>query len=210
MKALIAASFLVACATPAEQARPGARGLRAGDHLEAAREHSEAARQAWPEPQPRAGDTVGAISAGPPWFYYWDARDHERLAQIHRGAAAQIEAEYQDACTGRDQAEVSPIQRFAVGGANVARGAVVYLAREAGTPDEVLADMRCHRAWMMLGRTAMDDCPLDLAGIEVVAHRSGDLIEVLITTRDPALTGELQRRVAKDVEAASSLTVHAR
>ena len=192
------------CATTAPSAGP--RGMRASDHLEAAREHSEAAanRGRWPEPVP-----TGTV-ASPPWFYYWQAGEDERLAQMHRSAAARLEAEYQDACgsTPAAEAAVSPLVRYAIGGAPIADGAVVYVSTDAGTPDALLAAMRCHRAWMMLGRTMMDDCPLDLPGIEVVAHAGPGAIEISITTRDTAQVPELQRRVAKDVEAAASHSLH--
>jgi hypothetical protein len=103
---------------------------------------------------------------------------------------------------------VSPLVRFAIGGTQIPDGAIVYIATDAGTPEHLLAAMRCHRAWMMLGRTAMDDCPLDLAAIEIVAHGGPGAIEVSITTHDASLVPELQRRVAKDVEAAASHTLH--
>jgi hypothetical protein len=195
------------CATPAEQARPGSRGMRASDHLEAAREHTEAAEKArWPDTRPAPQQGPGAVGGGPPWFYYWDADEHARLAQEHRSEAAAIEAEYAQACgtTPAADVSVSPLQRWAIGGQPAPRGAIVYLSSDAGPPERVLAAMRCHRAWMMLGRNGMDDCPLDLAGIEVVAHATADSIEVLITTRDPSLVAELQRRTAKDVEAAAT------
>jgi hypothetical protein len=84
----------------------------------------------------------------------------------------------------------------------------VYLSNDAGTPEHVLEAMRCHRAWMMLGRTMMDDCPLDLDGIEVVAHAVPGAIEVLLTVKDPTRVHELQRRAAKDVEEAAGMRVH--
>lgn len=207
MRFLLAAMLFAGCATSTEQASPSSRGLRASDHLEAAREHTEAAEQArWPEQRPDTGDGIGARGAGPPWFYYWDADEHARLAAVHRSAAAGLEADYEEACGASTDADVSvsPIERYAVGGSPVRHGAVVYLDASAGSPERVLAAMRCHRAWMMLGRTRMDDCPLDLAGIEVVAHATGVTIEVLITTRDPSLVEELQRRAAKQVEAAAT------
>jgi hypothetical protein len=197
-------AVLCGCATTAPEGGP--RGLRASDHLEAAREHSEAAanRARWPEPGAQPG------TPGPPWFYYWQAGGDERLAELHRSAAARLESEYQDACgqTPQAVASVSPLVRFAIGGSPIADGAVVYLSSDAGTPEQLLAAMRCHRAWMMLGRSAMDDCPLDLPGIEIVAHQGPGAIEVSITTRDAAQVPELQRRVAKDVEAAASHTLH--
>jgi hypothetical protein len=202
--------LLSACATTAPSGGP--RGLRASDHLAAAREHGEAAanRNRWPETRTEAAPAGVRPAASPPWFYYWSANDDEQLAEMHRSAAAQIEAEYQAACGDAPLADVSvsPLVRYGLGGARIADGAVVYLATDAGTPEAVMAAMRCHRAWMMLGRSAMDDCPLDLPGIEIVAHATEGAIEVEITTRDATQVGELQRRVAKDVEAGASRSLH--
>jgi len=105
MRSLIAPILLTAataaCASQAS-VQPGPRGLRASHHLEAARVHAEEAqRAAWPD-QRRSGD--GAIAspstaAMSPWSYDWDpVVDHERLASIHRAAAAQLVAEYEAAC----------------------------------------------------------------------------------------------------------------
>ncbi len=207
MRRFLAFAILCGCASTTTEGGP--RGLRASDHLEAAREHSAAAanRARWPEPG--SSQPTGTVQ-GPPWFYYWQADDDERLAQMHRSAAAKIEAEYQDACgtTPLSIASVSPLVRFAIGGTPIADGALVYVSTDAGTPDQLLAAMRCHRAWMMLGRSAMDDCPLDLPSIEIVAHEGPGAIEVSITTTDAKQVVELQRRVAKDVEAAASHTLH--
>ena len=60
--------------------------------------------------------------------------------------------------------------------------------------------MRCHRAWMMLGRTGMDACPLDLPGVEVDARGDANGIELTITESNPALVNELRRRAALDLE----------
>ncbi len=183
--------------------------MRASDHLEAARAHAEAAERSWPDQRAGADGSMASSPGvvGPPWYYYWEpGTDHQRLAAIHRSEAAQIEASYQAACGDAPLAEiaVSPLVHHAIGATEVANGSVVYLTPDAGTPEAVLGELRCHRAWMMLGRTAMDNCPLDLAGIEVVAHATEGAIEVMITTRDPSLVKELQRRIAVDVESAAA------
>jgi hypothetical protein len=183
--------------------------MRASEHLEAARQQDELAQQALAYPDMRAGAT-GSLHEAPfatPWTRTWDTRvDHERLAQVHRSAAAQLHAEYDEACRGRDAAEtsISPIARFAIGGTLTANGTIVYLSADAGAPDRLLADMRCHRAWMMLAPSGMDDCPLDLTDIQVMARGTLEEIEVTITVSDPALVGELQRRVARELEHAGA------
>jgi hypothetical protein len=82
---------------------------------------------------------------------------------------------------------------------------IIALGPEAGPPDRLVADMRCHRAWMMLGRTEMDDCPLDLDGIRLDARGDDKGISVEITIRDRSLIPELQRRAAHDLEAGAKL-----
>jgi hypothetical protein len=54
---------------------------------------------------------------------------------------------------------------------------------------------------MMLDRTDMGDCPLDLPGIRVPARSDANGIELTITIRDPSLVPELRRRAAHDLEA---------
>ncbi len=80
---------------------------------------------------------------------------------------------------------------------------ILFLSVEAGSADALMADLRCHRAWMMLGRTDMESCPLDLAGLHVDAHGDANGITVEISVADRALVPELQRRAAHDVEASA-------
>ena len=139
------------------------------------------------------------------WFGMWDTTaEHQHIAQLHRSAADQLEAEYEQACgeTPAAIASVSPIERYGVGTSPVPGGTVVLLSLDAGSPDALLAAMRCHRAWMMLGRTDMDDCPLDLPGLRVSARGDAEGIELTMTIADPALVPELRRRAAHDLEAA--------
>lgn len=184
---------------------PGSRGMRASEHFDAARQQDELAQQALAYPDVRAGG-MGRIEETPfaiPWARTWDSRvDHERLAQTHRSVASQLQAEYDGACRGRSAATIStsPVARFAIGGTPTADGTTIYLSAEAGAPDRLLADMRCHRAWMMLAPSGMDDCPLDLADIHVTARGTLEEIEVTITVSDPSLIRELQRRAARELE----------
>jgi hypothetical protein len=167
--------------------------------LEAAKQHDEAARSAskWP-------DAYGDRAAyNIPWTRSWDTGEEQaRLAAIHRSKAAELQASYEEACGARpmEQVSVSPLHRFAVGGWNTSNGVIMYLARDAGAPDQLLADMKCHRAWMMLAPAGMEDCPLDLPGVQVDAHGDADGITVSIAIRDPNLVEELQRRAAHELE----------
>jgi len=200
--------LVAACAAPIANEKPGPRGLRADQHLSIAareREHAEELTH-WPDTRPGAdGSSVDQKRAAGIWFGTWDtASEHGRAAQFHRSAAAQLESEYEQAC-GESPAEVSsvsPLERYAVGGGPTDDGMVVLLSGDAGPPSRLLAAMRCHRAWMMLGRSDMDDCPLDLPGVQVSAKGDENGIELTLTVRDPSLVPELRRRAAHELEAA--------
>src|SRR5688572_5997824 len=202
MKRILVAAVLVSCATTSTAVeKPGARGLRASEHLDAADRESELARQRLAYPVMR-GDLTGSAPLVP-WTRSWDSNeDHDRLARLHRSAAARLQAEYDEACNSvpADRIAISPLHEHAIGGTTTKDGAVIYLAADVMQPSELLRDMRCHRAWMMLGPTDMSTCPLDLAGIQVTATGDADGIAVTITVRDHRLVGELQRRAAVEVE----------
>ncbi len=201
--------LLAACATTSTTSTPkgGPRGLRVSDHLEVAAQQDQQARDrsAWPEtsvmtPGGYATDQPVAM----PWYRSWDtAAEHERLAAIHRSQAAELEAEYEQACGNTPAADVamSPLVRYGVGGWPTANGVIVYLSPNAGTPDQLLAAMKCHRAFMMLAPADMDDCPLDLPGLELDARGDPNGVTVSMTVKDSALIPELQRRAAHDLEA---------
>lgn len=205
---------LAACssAPPPRPATPGSRGLRADQHLDAAQEHERRAQELarWPETRPGGAGAFDAPQGGL-WYRRWDtSQDEARLATSHRSAAADLHAQYEEACRDEpaDQAGVSPLQRYGVGGTNVAEGVLIYLRPDAGRSDKLLQEIRCHRAWMMLGESGMSECPLDLAGIQVVAHGDPSGISLQITVKDPRLVPELQRRAAHDLETASHSHPH--
>lgn len=201
---LVLALALAACGGTAPQTKPGSRGLRADQHLDEADDHTAQADRMsrWPDrpvDRPAGYDTTGTVA----WYRSWDTvSDQLRLAREHRTTAALLYAEYAEACGERPHAEVSvsPLQRYGIGGAPTERGARVFLDPEAGAPDQLVAAMRCHRAWMMLGRTDMESCPLDLAGIRIEARGDASGITVDITIDDASLVPELQRRAAHDLE----------
>ncbi len=199
--------LLVSCAASSLEEKPGPRGLRADQQMAMASREDDRANQIthWPDTRPgldEANPSERVISGS--WFGSWDTADeHHRLAERHRGEAVQIEAAYEQACgdTPAAIASVSPLQRYGVGGSPIPGGTVVLLSADAGPPDKLLAAMRCHRAWMMLGRALMDDCPLDLPGLRVDARGDANGVELSLTVADPALVEELRRRAAHDLEA---------
>jgi hypothetical protein len=206
---MLAVSMLAACATTTmPAAKGGPRGLRADEHQDLARQHDEHAKQSsrWP-------DATVADVYGLPWTRSWDAGgEHERVAAAHRGKADALHVAYDEACGDRPltKVSISPLQRFAVGGWNTQTGVILYLDPSAGAPDRLIADMKCHRAWMMLADTGMDDCPLDLPGLKLDARGDAEGITVSIAITDPELVPELQRRAAHDLEAGARLRASAR
>jgi len=202
--ALVAA----ACASappPPPPVSPASRGMRASEHIAAARDEEALARESATWPDGFHGDATGRpeLLVGVPWHRHWASpEEHEQAAAAHRGAADELQAAYEHACGTRTGDEVtrSPIARFGIGGVPAPEGVIVFLAPDAGPADHLLADIDCHRAWMMLAPADMDDCPLDLPGLRVDALGDDGGITLRITIRDPALVPELQRRVARDLE----------
>jgi hypothetical protein len=200
----LTAIALAACAAPTTATRPGSRGPRADEHLDAASAHERRAQQLalWPETRPSGSGAFDDPRSGL-WYRRFDtAQDEARAAEGHRSAAADLHAKYEEACGSAPLGEVSisPLQRYALGGTNLDNGVLLFLDPSAGRPEALLRAIRCHRAWMMLGTRGMEECPLDLAGIHVVAYGDPSGISVEITTSDPAVVPELQRRAAKDLE----------
>lgn len=200
---------LVACTPPAPQ-RPApktSRGLHADEHLEAAREHARRANElaSWPEARRNDVGRFDDPNTGL-WYRAWDqAQEERRLAAIHEGQAAQLQVAYDEACANVDPGHirVSPLQRYGTGGMPTGDGVVVFMGTEAGPPDRLLAEMRCHRAWMMLSEAGMEDCPLDLPNLQIQAHGDKTGISVEIRVQDRTLIPELQRRAARDLEMAA-------
>jgi hypothetical protein len=198
---------LVACtAGSSAPVRPGLRGPRVDEHLDAAREHERRAQQLalWPETRPDGSGSVDDPHSGL-WYRRWDtARDEARAAEHHRNAAAALQAQYEEACGSAplEEVEISPLVRNVIGGTNLDDGVLLYLRPETISPAALLHQIHCHRAWMMLGVRGMEDCPLDLASIQIVAHGDPNGASIEITARDPALVSELQRRAAKELELA--------
>lgn len=209
MRLLALALLLLGCATPPRpQVKGGPRGLRANEHLDIARQHDALAREreVWPDMRPAAPGDLRPVTM--PWYRSWDtAGEHDRLAQVHRAQAAELHAQYDEAC--RDMpasvAQVSPLRVYGIGGWNTTTGVIFYLSPDAGPADRLLAQVKCHRAAMMLAPSGMEDCPLDLPDIALDARGDDSGITVSIVVRDPDLVPELQRRAAHDLEAAAQL-----
>lgn len=211
MRHVLGLILLTACASSSSN-DGGPRGPRADDHLAAANREADRAAELTRWPETRLGEANGAApSPIGGWMGTWDTTaEHRRRAEYHRTAAAQIEADYEQACgnTPAAVASISPLQRYGIGGSTTADGALVILSAAAGPPERLLAELRCHRAWMMLGRSDMDNCPLDLPGLQVSARGDATQIELTLTIDRPSMIPELQRRTAHDLEAAGRRATH--
>jgi hypothetical protein len=201
---------LAACATdrPAQKPQPTSRGLRADQHREAARDHARRADELARWPEARRNDTGRFDDPNTGlWYRAWDqSQDHQRLAAIHSSAAAQLQAAFDEACVNVDpeHMRVSPLQRHGLGGMATDTGVVIFLPLDAGPPDRLLLELRCHRAWMMLDHSSgMEMCPLDLPKLRIQARGDATGISVELTVEDPVLVPELQRRAAHELEIAT-------
>ena len=158
----------------------------------------------WPGSMVTTNEPAGEPAAiGMPWVRSWaTSGTHQRIAADHRSQAAAMQAEFDDACRGKSGAdvEVSPLIRYGRGGWTTQSGVIIFLSPQAGAPDEVLSAIRCHRAFMMLASSDMDECPLDLPGLELDARGDVDGITLSITVKNSALIPELQRRAARELE----------
>lgn len=199
--ALVAAGCgLAACARP----RVTGRGthpdqMSAEAHRAAADRHAEMARQG---PYLTRGSWA-------PWTYSWDSgTSHVAEHDAHVAAAEVLEARYREACArlpiGAESA--SPIARHARSVVPVDRGVVLALDLLAGTPEELLAAIRCHRAWLALADRpgAVEDLDA-LDGLRYSVQFRGELLELSVTAPTPELVDELRRRAGTVVTRATVL-----
>jgi len=189
----MACLLIAACVSTSTGPSGGPRGLRASEHIEEAHSHDELARHRF----------AGNEEDGGPWVRHWDtASENEQAAAVHRSQAAALRAAYEQACRGRTaaQASISPFDRYAIGGTATAGTVVFYLDASAGPADRWVADIECHRAWMMLAPEDDEADPLDLPGLVIDAKGDRNGITVSIEARDPDVAGELHKRAAHLLE----------
>jgi len=182
--------------------------MHADQHLDEAREHDRRADElaSWPEARRNDIGRFDDPNVGL-WYRTWGDQpsDQKRLAEAHRSEAAQLHATYETACANiaPELVRVSPLQRYGQGGVPTQDGVIVSLEPGSVTSDRLLAELDCHRAWMMLSETNMEDSPLDLPNLHVQARADNSGISVELRVRDPALLPELQRRTARELEMAA-------
>lgn len=210
MRICLVALAVTACASqrPVQARQPDdtSRGLRASEHLDVADSQQEAAVQSSTFPERRSDGINTGTQLMQPWYRSSaTGADHADKVQYHRAAASALIGDYTAACGAIPSADaaVSPIAKYGIGGWPTQSGAIVYLSADAGAPDEVMAAMVCHRAWMMLSPANKLEGPLDLAGLSFDARGDANGITVSLTIRDLKMLGELQRRVEHDLEEAA-------
>lgn len=196
-------------------ASPGTRpaDMTASQHLAAASEHSQQITGT------RAhGGFIGGYPGWAyygyrgfgysyPWHYTWDPdEEHRALAAAHRDAAEQLKLQYETACAAVPRAleASSLLDAFVSGGSPLDRGVVFHLSEQAGPPELVLAQLRCHRAWLQLSPTAeAADSPLLVEGVTWTTHAPASAgVEVMATAKDERSAAELRRRAALVIERA--------
>ncbi len=196
------------CSVPKVPAQPpAARGPHANEQLAAAREHTRRAEALARWPEARRGDPDRFDDAGTGlWYRSWEtANDPYRAAPVHASEAGR-KGTYDEACIGVPPAHQtsSPLQRHGLDSTPTANGVIVFLRPDAGAPDRLLAEIRCHRAWMMLAVTGEDVCPLDIANVHIQAHGDKAGISIEISVADPLLVREVQLSAAHDLEVAAN------
>lgn len=187
---------LAACGgAPAPGTRP--HDMSVDEHFKQAREHSATAEKL----TGRGDSTASGASWYPwyPWYYHWDpATPHHELAGAHARAGAELEIEVRTACADISDHDLASPLASATGVEQVERWVVFHLPPGAGTPDRLLARLRCERARMIqTSRRTSDATCLD--GVVWTAHAGAAGVDLMATAPDAASAAELVRRARLDV-----------
>lgn len=185
-----------ACAGPrATGAGTRPDDMTADEHRASARRHDEIGRQG---PYLRG-------RAWAPWTYSWDpATEHLAERDAHVVAAETIETRYRQACADVpvDVESRSPLSGRAVSASPIDDGVLLVLDPAAGPPDQVLAEIRCHRAWLVLeDRSELSGDVVALDHVRYSAQVRDETIELRITTASSDEVEELRRRASAAVAA---------
>ena len=178
--------------------------MTAAEHHAAAREHAEMVTgSAYHHP------TWSYSSGWYPWYYWSPDDEHRALAEAHRDSAEQLKLQYDAACATlpAGAAASSPLETSTMSTSPIEGGIVFHLGEAAGPPDRLLAQLRCHRAWLKLAPTpgAADD-PLQVDGVTWLARAGRAEVEVRAIASGDSARAELARRAAIVSERARSAT----
>lgn len=189
----IAPGLLLAATAACAGPRATGAGTRPDDmtaeqHRTSARRHDEIGRQG---PYLRG-------RAWAPWTYSWDpATEHLAERDAHLAAAVTLDTRYREACSdvpvGAESG--SPLSGRAISATPIDGGVLLLLDPAAGPPDQVLAEIRCHRAWLVLeDRPGLVDDVVALDHVRYAAQVRDETIELRITTTSRDDLEELRRR----------------
>jgi hypothetical protein len=193
---VMALAVTSACAGPrATGAGTRPDDMTADEHRVSARRHDEIGRQG---PYLRG-------RAWAPWTYSWDpATEHLAERDAHLAAAETLETRYRKACAdvpvGAESG--SPLSGRAISASPIDGGVLLLLDPAAGPPDQVLAEIRCHRAWLVLeDRPGLADDVVALDHVRYSAQVRDEAIELRVTARSKDQVEELRRRASAAVPA---------
>lgn len=205
----IGAALILAACGATQGTRP--EDMTAAEHRREARRHDREGMRApyvrgsyWGYGDPSWGYPRGGSywHGYYPWGYYWSStwntgESHFAEAEAHEAAADVLEKRYREACSlvAPNAAHDSPIDRYVTAVTPIERGVTLRLARDAGPPDVLLAEIQCHTAWLQLA--PRPESATDLAavkGIDYGIRVDGEGITVTITASDPGAIAELRRR----------------
>jgi len=133
-----------------------------------------------------------------PWTYSWDpATEHLAERDAHLAAAETLEVRYREACADLPviTESTSPLTRHGLSAAPIDAGVAFMLAPAAGPPEEVLAAIRCHRAWLVLeDRPTASEDVVALDGLRYSVQIRDEVLELRVTTTVAGAVSELRRR----------------
>lgn len=187
--AIVALVALAGCAGP-NATRVGTQPdeMTAEQHRAAAREHGQFARQG---PYLRG-------RAWAPWTYSWDpGTDHLVVRDAHLAAAEVLEARYREACGELpiDAESRSPLARYSLSASSIDDGVLVVVDPQAGDPAQILASIRCHRAWLVRGgRPGNVEDLVALDDLQYQVAVRDEIVELRVTASNPDDLVELRRR----------------
>lgn len=185
---LLTLAVAAGCAGPrATGAGVGPDEMTADAHRDAARRQDEIARKG---PYLRRRGWA-------PWTYSWDpGTEHLAERDAHLASAETLETRYREACADLPVAaeSSSPLTRHGRSAAPIDGGVALVLDPDAGPPEDVLAAIRCHRAWLALEDRPASDDVVALDGLRYSVEIRDEIIELRITATNAGELDELRRR----------------
>ncbi len=141
------------------------------------------------------------MSASRSWHRSWEA-DAERVRLEKIADASALEAEHAEACGPVAPYRVtgSPLLRHRVTSWETPTGVVIQLSPQAGSPDLLFRDLRCHLVSIVMAPFGVDDSPFDVPGLRIDARGDASGITLVVTTDDRGRVAELQRRLRMQVD----------